>query len=120
MATISPNEQFNAQDKKKEYNKKYFEKLKSEEVYCQACRINVKLSSMPNHIKTKKHIQYSNMPTNDKELENDNYIKKVIQKYLDSKITKKDFLNEMGTLYKKQKLEETKCTDPTTTVECQS
>jgi hypothetical protein len=103
---------------RKEYNKRYFEKLKAEEVYCEACRINVKLSSMPNHIKTKKHIQYSNMPKNNKENEENNYIKELIENYLGGKMTKKDFLNEMGSLYEQQneeedkEYEETKYTEP--------
>jgi hypothetical protein len=108
-------------DNRKEYNKKYFQKLKAEEVYCEACRINVKLSSMPNHIKTKKHIQYSNMPKNDKEIEENNFIKDVIDKYLGGKMTKKEFITEIGSLYEDMNVEEdkeyeeTKYTEPKTT-----
>jgi len=109
-----------AQDKKKQYNKTYFEKLKSEEVYCEACRIKVKLSSMPNHVKTKKHIDYSNMPANKKDIDEAAFIKETIQKYLGSKMTKRDFLNEMSLLNEEMNVEEerdheeTKYTEPKT------
>jgi hypothetical protein len=107
-------------DKRKQYAKTYFEKLKNQEEYCEACRMYVKLSSMPNHKKTKKHIENSNKPKTDKEQEELNFIKEIIDKYLEGSMTKKAFINEIGLLYEEQMVdedkeyEETKYTEPKT------
>ena len=50
---------------RKSYNKKYHQKLAEQEEYCVACCMKVKASSMPNHIKGKKHIENENKVSDD-------------------------------------------------------